>query len=42
MRPRFKVNMVWAYDFVYDTTVSGQELKRLIIVYGFTRECLAI
>ena len=25
----FKANMVWAYDFVFDTTASGQQIKCL-------------
>ncbi|RTL29899.1 MAG: IS3 family transposase [Burkholderiales bacterium] len=46
MRPRihtpFKANMVWAYDFVFDTTASGQQIKCLTVVDEYTRECLAI
>lgn len=46
VRPRihtpFKANMVWAYDFVFDTTASGQQIKCLTVVDEFTRECLAI
>jgi putative transposase len=45
-RPRahtpFKANMVWAYDFVFDTTAQGQQIKCLTIVDEYTRECLAI
>ena len=45
-RPRihtpFKANMVWAYDFVFDTTATGQQIKCLTVVDEFTRECLAI
>lgn len=46
VRPRihtpFKANMVWAYDFVFDTTASGQQIKCLTVIDEFTRECLAI
>ena len=45
-RPRvhtpFKANMVWAYDFVFDTTAAGQQIKCLRVVDAYTRECLAI
>ena len=45
-RPRvhtpFKANMVWAYDFVFDTTATGQQLKCLTVIDEYTRECLAI
>ena len=45
-RPRvhtpFKANMVWAYDFVFDTTATGQQLKCLTVIDAYTRECLAI
>ena len=45
-RPRIhtplKANMVWAYDFVFDTTASGQQIKCLTVVDEYTRECLAI
>ena len=34
--------MVWAYDFVFDTTASGQQIKCLTGVDEYTRECLAI
>jgi putative transposase len=34
--------MVWAYDFVFDTTASGHQLKCLTVVDEYTRECLAI
>ena len=33
---------VWAYDFVADRTQDGRPLKLLIIVEGYSRECLAI
>jgi len=35
-------NQVWAYDFVFDTTATGQQLKCLTVVDEFTRESLAI
>ena len=45
-RPRahapFKANMVWAYDFVFDTTAQGQQIKCLTVIDEYTRECLAI
>jgi len=34
--------MVWAYDFVLDTTATGQQLKCLTVIDECTRECLAI
>jgi putative transposase len=45
-RPRantpFKANMVWAYDFVFDMTAQGQQIKCLTVIDEYTRECLAI
>lgn len=35
-------NHVWAYDFVFDTTAAGQQLKCLTVVDEYTRESLAI
>ena len=35
-------NDVWCWDFVYDRTVSGSQLKWLSIVDEYTRECLAL
>jgi putative transposase len=35
-------NHVWAYDFVFDRTSAGQNLKCLTIIDEFTRESLAI
>lgn len=32
---------VWAWDFVFDQTTGGSQLKWLNIVDAFTRECLA-
>lgn len=33
---------MWAYDFVFDTTADGQQIKCLTVVDEYTRECLAI
>jgi len=33
---------VWSYDFLYDQTADGRQLKLLPIVDEFTRECLTI
>lgn len=33
---------VWSYDFIYDQTADGRQLKILPIVDEFTRECLTI
>jgi len=45
-RPRmhapFKANVVWAYDFVFDTTAEGRSIKCLTVIDEYTRECLAI
>jgi putative transposase len=35
-------NDVWCWDFVYDRTVSGSQLKWLSVVDEYTRECLAL
>ncbi len=35
-------NDVWCWDFVFDRTASGSELKRLSVVDEYTRECLAL
>ena len=35
-------NHVWAYDFVFDWSESGRQLKFLTVEDEFTRECLAI
>ncbi len=39
---RVMVNMVWAYDFVFDPTADGRQIKCLTVVDEYTRECLAI
>jgi putative transposase len=35
-------NHVWAYDFVFDWSANGRQLKFLTVEDEFTRECLAI
>lgn len=40
--PATDIGQVWAYDFVFDACANGQQLKCLIVVDEFTRECLAI
>jgi putative transposase len=35
-------NEVWCWDFVYDRTTSGSQLKWLSVVDEYTRECLAL
>jgi putative transposase len=33
---------VWAYDFVFDTSATGQQIKCLTVIDEWTREALAI
>jgi len=33
---------VWSYDFVVDRTEDGRQLKVLVVIDEFTRECLAL
>ncbi len=40
--PATGANQVWAYDFVFDATAEGRQLKCLTVIDEFTRECLAI
>ena len=40
--PATNANFVWAYDFVFDATAQGQQIKCLTVVDEFTHECLAI
>lgn len=40
--PASGANFIWAYDFVFDATAGGQQIKCLTVVDEFTRECLAI
>jgi len=35
-------NHAWAYDFVFDTSATGQQIKCLTVVDEWTREALAI
>jgi putative transposase len=35
-------NHVWAYDFVFDWSANGRQLKFLTVIDEFTRECLTI
>ena len=35
-------NDVWTWDFIHDRTVNGRQLKFLIILDEFTRECLCL
>jgi transposase InsO family protein len=35
-------NQVWSYDFKYDVTEKGQQLKFLVVLDEFTRRCLRI
>jgi putative transposase len=34
-------NHVWSYDFLVDRTEDGRQLKLLVVIDEFTRECLA-
>jgi len=40
--PAFGPNHVWAYDFVFDASASGQQINCLAVIDEFTGECLAI
>lgn len=33
---------VWSYDFIFDQTMDARQLKCLVVVDEFTRECLTI
>jgi len=35
-------NDVWTWDFIHDRTVDGRQLKCLVILDEFTRECLCL
>ncbi len=37
-----RINHVWSYDFVSDRTEDGRQLKLLVVIDEYTRECLAI
>ena len=41
-RKAVRRNQVWSYDFVFDRTEDGRQLKFLNIVDEYTRECLVI
>ena len=41
LRPEYR-NQVWAYDFVFDRTGDGRQLKFLTVVDEYSRQCLAI
>jgi len=41
LRPEH-ANHVWAYDFVFDRTHNGRELKLLTVIDEYTRQSLAI
>jgi putative transposase len=40
--PPIGPNSVWAYDFVFDASAQGQQIKCLTVIDEFARECLAI
>ena len=35
-------NDVWTWDFIHDRTVDGRQLKCLVILDEYTRECLSL
>jgi putative transposase len=35
-------NHVWSYDFLAERTEDGRQLRILVVIDEFTRECLAI
>ena len=35
-------NHVWSYDFLTERTEDGRQLRILVVIDEFTRECLAI
>lgn len=41
-RRAVRINEVWSYDFLFDQTADGRQLKILPIVDEFTRECLVM
>lgn len=41
LRPEHR-NHVWAYDFVFDRTHDGRQIKMLTVIDEYSRECLAI
>lgn len=36
------MNHVWSYDFIADRTEDGKQLKILVVIDEYTRECLAL
>ena len=40
-RARYK-NHAWSYGFVTDRTEDGRQLRLLVVIDEYTRECLAI
>jgi len=41
-RPATRPNDVWAWDFTFDRTTTGSQLKWLSLIDEFTRECLVL
>ena len=39
---RYKATHVWSYDFLADRTEDARQLKLLLVIDEFTRECLAL
>ena len=37
-----RASHIWTYDFVFDRTIGGRQLKMLTLVDEYTRECLAV
>jgi transposase InsO family protein len=37
-----RINHVWSYDFLVDRTEDGRQLKLLVVIDEYTRECLAL
>lgn len=37
-----RADHIWTYDFVFDRTIGGRQLKMLTLVDEYTRECLAV
>jgi len=37
-----RINHVWSYDFVHERTEEGRQLRLLVIIDEYTRECLTI
>jgi len=37
-----RMNHVWSYDFVAERTEEGRQLRLLVVIDEYTRECLAI